>query len=141
MFRLYSKGCEYAIRALIHMAPDGDITRFQAKKVCEKAGIPESFTRKIFQSLVNGGFLHAVRGPGGGYALTQAPEDITLFEVILAVDGPDTFSGCILGLKQCDADQPCPLHQTWSEGKKNLLETLESKTLADMIVTTRERSF
>ncbi len=139
MFRLYSKGCEYAIRALVHMAPHGGITRFQAKHVCEKAGIPESFTRKIFQSLVNGGFLHAVRGPGGGYALTQVPENITLFEVILAVDGSDTFAGCILGLDQCDSEQPCPLHKTWSEGKEMLIETLESKTLADLIATTRER--
>lgn len=141
MFRLYSKGCEYAIRALVHMAPEGETTRFQAKSVCEKAGIPESFTRKIFQSLVNGGFLHAVRGPGGGYALTKPPTEITLYEVILAVDGPNTFSGCILGLEQCDSEQPCPLHQTWARGKTTLIETLESKTLDDLIETTRERSF
>ena len=139
MFRLYSKGCEYAIRALVHMAPEGETTRFQAKNVCEKAGIPESLTRKIFQSLVNGGFLHAVRGPGGGYALTKPPTEITLYEVILAVDGLDTFAGCILGLDQCDSDQPCPLHKMWADGKTVLIETLESKTLADLIHTTRER--
>lgn len=141
MFRLYSKGCEYAIRALVHMAPEDGVARFQAKNVCEKAAIPESFTRKIFQSLVNGGFLHAVRGPGGGYALTAAPENITLLEVIIAVDGADTFDGCILGLEVCDATQPCPLHQTWDDEKKVLLKTLQSKTLADLIVTTRERPF
>ena len=123
------------------MAPEGDINRFQAKNVCKKAGIPESFTRKIFQSLVNGGFLHAVRGPGGGYALTKLPEEITLYEVILAVDGMDTSSGCLLGLERCDAEQPCPLHKTWAVGKKELIKTLESKTLANLIVTTRERSF
>ena len=139
MFKLYSKGCEYAIRALVHMAPEGETTRFQAKSVCKKAGIPESFTRKIFQSLVNGWFLHAVRGPCGGYALTKPPAEITLYEVILAVDGLDTFEGCILGLDECDATQPCPLHKMWAGGNTVLLETLTSKTLADLIRTTRER--
>ena len=71
MFRLYSKGCEYAIRAMLHMVPGEEPQWFQAKMVCKKAGIPESFTRKIFQALVGGGFLNASRGPGGGYIVTS----------------------------------------------------------------------
>lgn len=139
MFRLYSKGCEYAIRALVHMAPTEDNKRFQAKDICKKAGIPESFTRKIFQDLVAGGFLDAVPGPGGGYKITKHPEDITLLEVIEAVDGETTFGGCIMGLSECNAQAPCPLHHAWAEAKKGLLERLEAQSLQDLVITTRSR--
>lgn len=139
VFRLYSKGCEYAIRALMEVGPAGNDERFQAKKVCDKAGIPESFTRKVFQSLVQGGFLEAARGPGGGYVLSEAPDRISLLQVIEAVDGDDTFAGCILGLPECGSSKPCPLHPVWAEAKGDLLAQLESKTLQDLIdIRTRD---
>jgi Rrf2 family protein len=140
MFRLYSKGCEYAIRALAHMAPSENGHRYQVKEICKKAEIPESFTRKIFQDLVNGGFLDAVPGPGGGYVVVKDPSDITLLEIIEAVDGKDTFSDCILGLAACNAVKPCPLHHTWANAKELLLERLDSQTLSDVIDTTQKRS-
>ena len=139
MFRLYSKGCEYALRALAHLNPDDVGERFQAKQVCDAADIPESFTRKVFQSLVQGGFLTAVRGPGGGYVLTRAPEDISIPRVIHAVDGQETFSACILGLDQCNSRKPCPLHHTWAEVKRELIEKLESVSLLDVMETVRRR--
>lgn len=140
MFRLYSKGCEYAIRALVHMAPVGENRRFQAREICKKAEIPESFTRKIFQALVAGGFLDAVPGPGGGYAITRDPKDISLLDVIQAVDGLDTFAGCILGLSECNAKAPCPLHHAWARAKDGLMEELESQSLQDLIDTTKKRA-
>ncbi len=133
MFRLYSKGCEYAIRALMEVGPAGNDQRFQAKKICEKADIPESFTRKVFQALVQGGFLQAARGPGGGYVLTEAPSKISLLKVIEAVDGAETFDGCVLGLPECGTSTPCPLHPVWAEAKGDLLAQLSSKTLQDLV--------
>lgn len=140
MFRLYSKGCEYAIRALMVVAPTDSEKRFQAKKVCKKARIPESFTRKIFQDLVAAGFLEAVRGPGGGYSLVYSPAEISLLEIIEAVDGKDTFDHCIMGLPACQSTKPCPLHETWSKAKQELVERLESKTLEDLIEASKARS-
>ena len=139
MFRLYSKGCEYAIRALTLIPPSTDNQRFQTKEICERAGIPESFARKIFQSLVQGGFLEAFRGPGGGYALKEDPSEISLLRIIKAVDGEDTFAGCVMGLPRCDSLKPCPLHFTWATAKARLLATLEAKTLQDLINTVRSR--
>lgn len=142
MFRLYSKGCEYAIRALVHAAPRTKGERFKAKVICEKAGIPESFTRKVFRSLVHGGFLEALRGPGGGYALRDDPDCISLLEIIRAVDGAGTFEGCVMGLDECSAIKPCPLHYVWNSAKNEMLDQLESKTLLDLCETVhrRERS-
>ncbi len=133
MFRLYSKGCEYAIRALMCAAPEGIVKRFQARDVCRRGGIPEPYTRKVLQSLVQGGFLRAVLGPGGGYELTRDPSEITLYEVIRAVDGEDTFDGCILGLPECGGRNPCPLHGVWANARERLFTQLHAKTLKDLI--------
>lgn len=141
VFKLCSKGCEYALRALTYAAAQGDNTRFQAKEVCEKADIPESFTRKVFQSLTQGGFLRAVRGPGGGYELSRPAEEITLLDVIEAVEGADTFNQCVLGFPTCGTGHPCPLHETWSVAKKQLLAQLAERTLQDLAdSTTRKKN-
>jgi len=133
MFRLYSKGCEYAIRALTHLAPKKDRQKFLAKDVCKKAGIPEFFTRKTFQALVKGGFLKATPGPGGGYQLTGKPEEISLLNIIKAVDGQESFNQCVLGLPKCDDKQPCSLHHTWVKAKGALCADLQAKSLQDII--------
>lgn len=139
MFKLYSKGCEYALRALTYAATQTEKKRFQIKEVCKKTGIPESFTRKVFQALTQGGFLQAVRGPGGGYELTRSAADITLLDVIKAVEGDDTFDHCVLGFPVCDAKCPCPLHETWRRARGQLLAQLERRTLQDLADSTLRR--
>lgn len=133
MFRLYSKGCEYAIRALVYAVKHGGRERFQAAEVCRRVGIPEHFTRKTFQALVQGGFLQAVRGPGGGYVLSRPPEETPILDVVRAVDGEDTFDHCVMGLEECSNARACPMHAVWSEGKARLLEQLGRTTLQDVV--------
>lgn len=132
MFRIYSKACEYAFRALMLLPQQGDTTRFQAKEVCERAGIPEPFTRKVFQALVQAGILSAVRGPGGGYELTRPPEAISMLDVIKAVDGDDVYDLCAMGLPNCGRHNPCPLHGVWASFKSQLLAQLAGKNLQDL---------
>ena len=139
MFKLYSKGCQYALRALTFVVSDTTKERFQAREICEKAEIPEYFTRKVFQSLVQGGFLEAHRGPGGGYSLTRNPSDITLLEVIKAVEGQGTYDHCVLGFSECGKTNPCPLHDIWVHTKKNLIENLSTTTLDKLAALTLER--
>lgn len=121
------------------LAPMKPGERLPVKIICEKADIPESFTRKVFQDLVNGGFLEASRGPGGGYSLAHDPNEISLLEVIEAVDGDDTFAPCIMGLPVCDAKKPCPVHATWSDAKAELIESLHSKTLQELVEASASR--
>ncbi len=129
-FQLYSKSCEYTIRALTYVALQEN-RRCRAADICRRAKIPEAFTRKTFQALVQAGFLKAVPGPGGGYELTVEPSGITLEDVITAVDGKDTYEQCALGFKVCDDKRPCVMHDAWMETKKYLLKELRARTLAD----------
>lgn len=140
MFRLYSKGCEYAIRALTSVTSGNGRKRYNAKAICRKAGIPESSTRKALQALVAGEFLEATRGPGGGYELKDAPDHITLLGIIKAVDGEEAFEGCVLGLPKCNSSMPCPLHKVWMMAKDELLEQLDSATLAELIAVRGRRA-
>lgn len=130
MFCLYSKSSEYALRALIQMTYEGTVSKFKAEEVCRRAGIPEAYSRKTFQSLVSRGFLNAVPGPGGGYSLVTDPAVTTLLDVILAVEGKDNFSNCILGLPVCSDRSPCSVHKLWVPVKSRMVEVLGAQTLA-----------
>ncbi len=133
MTQLYSAGCMYALRALMWAGRDAHTQPFTAREVCEKADIPESFTRKIFQSMVRAEFLKAVPGPGGGYRLLQKPSEISVLEVIQAVDGQDAFNQCVLKFEECDSVNPCALHDSWAKTKTRLLKELKQKTVQDLI--------
>ena len=132
LFQLFSKKCEYVLRALLCAAGDDGTKRFRARDICKKARIPEPYSRKVFQSLVQGGFLRAVLGPGGGYELKRNPSQITLLEVIHAVDGDLTFRKCLLGLSRCGST-PCALHAVWGGIREGLIARLDSLTLSDLV--------
>lgn len=143
LFKLYSKGCEYAVRALVYVAEEDEDGQARVKiaEICKRAEIPEAYTRKVFQALVRGEFLTAHRGPGGGYSLTRPSSEISILDVIVAVDGENTFGRCVMGLSGCGGDKPCPLHHIWAGSKERMLHKLRSCTLREikeMIVARRK---
>lgn len=137
MLRLYSKGCEYAIRALADIAAHGQDANVRVQDVCGRTRLPQPSTRKMLQALTQRGFLRSVPGPKGGYRLSRRPARISILDVIRAVDGESALDGCVLGLTVCGKPAPCALHATWRGAKRVLLPALGSLTLAD--VTRSER--
>lgn len=137
MFCLYSKGCEYAIRALAEISIEKAKGRFLARDICRKAGIPESYARKTFQALVQNGFLKAVSGPGGGYSLVRDPGEMTVLDIVEAVEGKKGFSKCILGLSSCGDRNPCGLHFVWVKLKARIMAELASCTLYQLAASSR----
>lgn len=132
MFCLYSKGCEYAIRALSEIAHGKIGDKFLARDICLKVGIPEAYARKTFQALVQNGFLKAVTGPGGGYSLTRDPIKTSVLDVIEAVEGKEHFSKCILGLPACNNQSPCALHAIWMEMKAGMITALGERKIIEL---------
>ncbi len=139
MFCLYSKGCEYAIRALAEISDGKSTGNFRARDICRKARIPEAYARKTFQALVQNGFLKAVPGPGGGYTLARDPKKTTVMDVVDAVEGKDNYTRCLLGLAACSDHNPCALHFTWLKLKGQMIGALRSKTLLDLSRSFQER--
>ena len=117
--KLFSKASEYAIRAMLRIAETGSFDRFSPKEICATAGIPEAFGRKALAAMVKAKMIQGTRGPGGGYSFVRDPRDVSLLDVVLAVDGPGAFKECPLGIA-CSAREaiapPVPgsgYHRRW----------------------------
>ncbi|MBP9854158.1 MAG: Rrf2 family transcriptional regulator [Candidatus Omnitrophica bacterium] len=133
MFKIYSKACEYALRALTQIPKDNFDRKFLAVEMARKAKIPIHSARKTLQLLVECGYLEAISGPGGGYRLNKNPENITLLDIIKKIDGKDAFNRCVMGLPQCGSINPCPIHGLWAKVKIDMEKEMEKKTLLKLM--------
>jgi Rrf2 family iron-sulfur cluster assembly transcriptional regulator len=144
---LLSKSCEYGLRAMLYLAslgdegadgagadeaPDPTREYVSIGAVSDELGIGFSFLTKVFQQLNDAGLLISKRGPGGGVALTRPPEQVPLYDIIVAIDGDDLFEECVLGLPGCGEAEPCPLHDHWTEARGQLETTFRNTTLAEV---------
>ncbi|MBZ5696105.1 MAG: Rrf2 family transcriptional regulator [Acidobacteriia bacterium] len=129
---IYSKPCEYAIRALVYLARFPGQGAAQGTEIAKAEGLPAPVLGKVLQELVRKGLLESRRGPGGGFRLARKPQLITLRDVVAAIDGLDQFAECAVGLEGCSDDSPCPLHDTWKGIRTQLMSYLEATTLTDM---------
>lgn len=95
-------------------------------------GLPPSFLAKAFQKLARHGMLVAQRGPGRGYVLARAAADISVREVLEAIEGDDLFRRCVFLSSQCSDERPCPLHHYLSHAVEELKSAVERLSLADL---------
>ncbi len=129
---IYSRPCEYAIRALAYLARRPKQTSAQGLEIAREEKLPAPVLGKILQELVRKGLLESRRGPGGGFRLARRAALITLRDVVAAIDGLDQFLECAVGLERCADDAPCPLHDTWKGLRTQMLHYLETTTLEEM---------
>ncbi len=132
---IYSSACEYAVRAATYLASraredEGELVKLRA--IAQAEGLPPPFLSSILQKLVTAGILHSARGPTGGYSLALPAEEITLHDIMAAVDGVDALDACAVGLAQCSDEMPCPLHDRWKPVREELRGYLTGTTLAAM---------
>lgn len=128
---MFSKTCEYAIRALIFIAQRSKRgERVGIKEVAESIGSPEHFIAKILQELVKKQLVTSYKGPNGGFFL-EPNSSITLADVVLAMDGEKLFSGCGLGLENCSESCPCPIHYQFKKIRTDFSEMLRNAKLIE----------
>ena len=129
---LYSKPCEYGIRALVYLANSSGTAAVGAREISKEENIPLPVLGKILQDLVRKGLLESRRGPGGGFYLARRSDAILLRDIVEAVDGLTHFKQCVLGLAECTEEAPCPLHSSWKEVKTRIIDDMDNTTLAQM---------
>ena len=129
---LFSRQCEYALRAVTYLAlkPEGGKTSI--REMTKKIGIPYHFLAKILQSLAYKGLLVSQKGPTGGFGLARSPKDISLFDIVEAVDGVGFTTSCVMGFPECSGKNPCSVHVIWGDLRKNLHATLADKNIGQM---------
>lgn len=122
---MFSKTCEYAIRAMIFIAQktkEGD--RVGIKDISTGIDSPEHFIAKILQELSRKGLVQSIKGPNGGFYLDRTSLKRSLADIVEAVDGDKVFTGCGIGLKQCSESQPCPIHHEFKKIREDLYKML-----------------
>lgn len=136
---IYSRTCQYAIWAMMELARKQGTDEkkwVKAEKVAEAIGLPFPMTAKVLQMLAHAQLLSSVRGPTGGFRLRKAPKDVRLIDIMMAIDGPALLEQCVLRLRGCNDESPCPFHRYWSPLRDRLRAALEQVTLADLVKTT-----
>lgn len=129
---MFSKTCEYAIRAMLFIAQKTERTNtIGIKDISKGIGAPEHFLAKILQELSRKGIVQSIKGPNGGFFLDHSSRKTTLADVVKAIDGDQLFKGCGLGLKICSEKNPCPLHDEFKIIRKKIYDMLESSTVTE----------
>ena len=134
---MFSKSCEYGIKAVIYIAKKSLIgERVKIGEVSSNIEAPEAYTAKIMTSLIKQKLLESKTGRYGGFKIEiDRMKTIMVSDVVFALDGDSVYKGCALGLKECDASKPCPLHNKFVTIREELRETLETTSLFDLAST------
>jgi Rrf2 family iron-sulfur cluster assembly transcriptional regulator len=123
---------EYAIRAMMHLSAQPFGKKVPISEVSTRWDIPQSFLRKISAHLAKARLIITQRGVGGGLSLARPAEEITLLDVMEAIEGPLSLNKCLINPRVCPRTNWCAVHLLWSEGQEKLKETLRSRSLAEL---------
>lgn len=129
MLQLTKEG-EYAVRALLYLASQPDGKHCLINDIAEAQEVPRNYLSKIMQHLARAGFVKSRRGSKGGFLLARPADEITMRQVIEAVEGPIFLNVCLIREGECHRDDLCPVHPVWKEAQRRLFEVLDSKTMA-----------
>ncbi|WP_339840928.1 Rrf2 family transcriptional regulator [uncultured Maribacter sp.] len=131
---MFSKACEYGIRSATYIASQSlEGRRVSLKEIAEKIDSPVAFTAKILQLLSKNNIVDSVKGAYGGFEINRTKIDtLKLSEIVNAIDGNKIYVGCGLGLKECNAAKPCPVHYKFVAIRNDLRKMLENTSLFEM---------
>ena len=120
-----TRQADYAVRAVLHLARMNGNQRAATSQVAKEQHIPPSFLAKIISQLSIAGLLHTSRGARGGVMMAREPKDVSLLEVIEAIDGPIMLNECVGENSICTFDDDCPLRPVWCEAQEELVNRLK----------------
>ena len=123
---------EYAVRCALYLAmrpDDGEVSRRQVSQAMQ---VPLQFLGKIAQQLAHAGIIQITKGAKGGYRLAKPADQISLLDVVEAVEGPLGLNLCLMRKDSCHRSSFCPVHDVWLEAQAGLRETLGKADLASL---------
>lgn len=131
---MFSKACEYGIKATIFIADQTILmNRVSLKDIANEIDSPEAFTAKILQQLARNNIIDSVKGQTGGYEIQKEHlATIKLSHIVTAIDGDSILTDCALGLKKCSEAQPCPVHHKFKKIREALKTMLENTSLLEL---------
>jgi Rrf2 family protein len=131
-----SSGSRYALRALLELAEHDTGAPVSIQVLAKAQDISPKYLESIFSQLKKSGILRSFKGPRGGYRLNKPPEDITLFEIVEAVDGPLMTVSCVEDPSECPRSESCLARTVWGDLMDHMIDFLRTKTLAKVLAQT-----
>lgn len=125
-----TRQADYALRAMYYLAKIDPTQRAATSQIAEDQRIPPSFLAKIISQLSIAGLIHTSRGARGGVSLARPPENISILEVVEAIDGPIMLNECTHSTEVCPFGEECPIRPIWCEAQDVLVERLRTTTFA-----------
>jgi Rrf2 family iron-sulfur cluster assembly transcriptional regulator len=136
---ILSRTCVHGILASVFVESTGSQNGYvPIHIIAEKLDIPFDSLTKIFQKFTSHEIMVSRRGPKGGVSLARDAREITLMDIILALESKDIFENCILGMPGCGDEKPCPLHEYWGGTRDQIKSTFEAVNLAELSRRTRD---
>jgi len=127
---------DYAIRALVFIE-NSDTAPVKANTIGEAMGIPTGFLQQVLRELLGAGLVTSRSGPAGGFALARPADQVSVLQIVEAMEGPLRTSECALRGGPCHWDDVCALHRVWSAARGALCEQLDEATLAEVAADDR----
>lgn len=127
-----TRRADYGVRTMLDVASLETGESALTHEVAARQAIPLPFLAKIVPALTRAGLLRSQRGAGGGITLARPAGQITLLEVIEAIDGPLALNMCVLWPEECSRSGTCPVHEVWCDARALLADRLGQTTIADL---------
>ena len=121
-----------ALRAVLVIAGWPDNGPASTGAIAGRLGAPANYLSKVLNRLTRQGVLRSSRGPGGGYRLKRAPEELSIWEIVAEFERPRRADICLLG-GPCDPAKPCVAHSQWRELKERTSTLYDTTTVADFL--------
>ena len=130
---MLAKSTEYAIRALVYVQlKNWEDKRPGVIEIAREIEAPEAFSAKILQTLTRHKLLDSAKGRGGGFFFNREQSELTLYQVIHVMEGDACFHRCGFGLKSCNNDNPCPLHDQYKVVRDNFYDIVQKVTIQSL---------
>ena len=133
---MISQTVEYALRAVVFLANDPKAGR-TTEQIAKVTLVPQAYLSKVMQQLAAAGLVRAQRGIGGGFTLLKDPAEITILEIVNAVDPIKRIRTCPLGLA-AHGVRLCPLHKRMDEALASVEKAFANSTLAEILAEPTE---
>jgi Rrf2 family protein len=132
-----TRATDYAVRIMVELAnlPPGD--KVQLNELIESTGVRGSFLSKVVQRLVHAGMVSSHRGTRGGFSLRVPGEEITLLDVIEAIEGPTQMNLCLGNGPGCERKSWCGVHPVWQKAQSAFVQMLASESIAHLAVESK----
>ncbi len=136
----FSRECEYAVRGMVALAgaPTGQALTLQ--EVAAGHNLPPGFLSKIFQKLVRHGLIQSHRGMQRGYTLAHPAPEISLRQILEAIEGPDLFDRCVFSHRRCGEGGQCLVHPYWRRVRGEVTTLFEEVSLRDLLASASQQA-